>query len=159
MRLVQNLGQVTKLLKKYLEYAYAVSSNDVGRVKGILSELSADTRIRKDGGVLTFESPFEEEVYDELTKRGFIVHSQVGQSGFRVDLAVVNPEDPSAYLLGIECDGAKYHSSMTARERDVFRQKFLERRGWNIARVWSTKWWHNREREVHRLLGRIKQLR
>lgn len=140
-----------KLLKRYLEYAYAVGNNDLDRVRTILSDLSADIKVRKDLGALKFDSPFEEEVYEELTSRGYTVHPQVGQSGFKIDLAVVDPNDPSRYAVGIECDGAKFHSSITARERDVFRQKFLERRKWHIHRIWSTKWWHDRGRELKKL--------
>jgi very-short-patch-repair endonuclease len=63
------------------------------------------------------------------------VHQQVGCAGYRLDLAVVDPEDPDRYLLGIECDGAMYHSSPVARDRDRLRQQILEGLGWNIYRI------------------------
>ena len=36
---------------------------------------------------------------------------QIGTAGFFVDLAVSDPEKPGRFVLGIECDGAQYHSS------------------------------------------------
>ena len=68
---------------------------------------------------------------------GYIIHRQIGASGFSIDLAVVNPENQNEYILGIECDGAAYHSSKSARIRDRLRQQILERLGWNFYRVWS----------------------
>ena len=82
------------------------------------------TTVREDEG--EYESPFEEWVGVALENRGLTVHRQVGCSGFRIDLAVVDPDNRSRYLLGIECDGAAYHSSKTARERDRLRQQVLE---------------------------------
>ncbi len=104
-----------------------------------------------------FDSPFEEEVYDRLTDAGWKVHPQVGVGGFYIDLAVVDPERPGAYLLGVECDGASYHSAKTARDRDRIRQRVLESLGWQIHRIWSTEWWFNREREMTRLLDALRE--
>jgi very-short-patch-repair endonuclease len=97
------------------------------------------------------ESFFEEQVAARLRRRGWVVHSQVGVSGFRIDLAVVDPDAPGAYLAGIECDGATYHRGATARDRDRLRQTVLEGLGWSILRVWSTDWWTNAEREADRM--------
>jgi len=98
-----------------------------------------------------FESPLEEEVARALEKRGWTVHRQVGCSGYRVDLAVVHPEYPGRYLLGIECDGATYHSSTVARDRDRLREAVLRGLGWELHRVWSSDWWRNPEREIQQI--------
>ncbi|WP_332700211.1 DUF559 domain-containing protein, partial [Halalkalibacter lacteus] len=66
---------------------------------------------------------------------GYKVDTQVGMSGYRIDLAIIHPNDPHRYILGVECDGAMYHSSKNAKERDVYRQRFLENRGWTIERI------------------------
>lgn len=86
------------------------------------------------------ESPLEAEVKRFVEGLGYRVVPQVGSAGYRVDLAVQHPEDPGRYALGIECDGAAYHSSQRARDRDRLRQEILEERGWRIHRVWSTDW-------------------
>ena len=86
------------------------------------------------------DSPFEEAVERALRANGHQVRRQVGSGGFRVDLAVVDPTAPGRYLLGVECDGATYHRSRSARDRDRLRQTVLENLGWRIHRIWSTDW-------------------
>lgn len=97
------------------------------------------------------ESPFEREVRAALQRRGHEVHAQVGCSGYRIDLAVVDPRQEGRYLLGIECDGRTYHQASTARDRDRLRQGVLEQLGWTLARVWSTDWWLDQAGETARL--------
>ena len=96
------------------------------------------------------DSPFEEQVARALRDRGHDVVHQIGSSGFFIDLGVVDPQRPGRYLLGIECDGATYHSHRSARDRDRLRQQVLEARGWTIHRVWSTDWSDHPERELEK---------
>jgi very-short-patch-repair endonuclease len=103
------------------------------------------------------ESPFEEMVAAQLQKLGYQVHTQVGSKGFYLDLAIVDPEHPGHYILGIECDGAAYHSARSARDRDRLRQQVLEAIGWKIHRVWSTDWFRNPERELKRVVEAINK--
>ena len=102
------------------------------------------------------DSPFEDSVYEFLRDEGFEVHKQVGCAGFRIDLAIVDPKNQGKYLLGIECDGAMYHSSPVARDRDRLRQQVLEGLGWDIYRIWSTDWFRNRKLSMERLLKAIE---
>lgn len=95
------------------------------------------------GSVGGFESPFEEAVAAQLEQRGWQIVPQVGISGFRIDLGVRHPDLPGAYLAGVECDGASYHSAATARDRDKVREQVLTGLGWNMLRVWSTDWWYD----------------
>ena len=105
------------------------------------------------------DSPFEESVLSRLRGAGYNVETQVGSAGFFIDLAVVDPERPGRYLLGIECDGATYHSARSARDRDRLRQEVLEGLGWRIHRIWSTDWFRNPEGELQRLVGSIEEAR
>ena len=105
------------------------------------------------------ESPFEEEVSALLRRRGYEVHTQVGCEGYRIDLAVLDSAQPGRYLLGIECDGATYHSAHSARDRDKLRQRVLEDRGWRIHRIWSPDWWKDRDGEVERVVEAIEAAR
>jgi len=109
-----------------------------------------------DAPLNDFDSPFEESVYEFLRSHGYIVHKQVGCAGYRIDLAVVDPNNPGRYLIGIECDGAMYHSSEVARDRDRLRQQVLEGLGWNIYRIWSTDWYKSREESIDRLLKAVE---
>jgi len=105
------------------------------------------------------ESPFEEAVGRALERHGYQVHYQVGSAGFRLDLAIVDPDRPGRYLLGVECDGAAYHSARWARDRDRLRQEALEKLGWRIHRIWSTDWFCNPARELDRLRESIAAAR
>ena len=100
-------------------------------------------------------SPFEEAVQDVLARYGLQVDNQVGVAGFFIDLAIVDPERPGRYLLGLECDGATYHSAASARDRDRLRQEILEAHGWSIHRIWSTDWFQREQAETDRLLNAI----
>jgi very-short-patch-repair endonuclease len=103
------------------------------------------------GSIGDFESPFEAAVARALRDKGWNVHPQVGVSAYRIDLGVVHPDEPGLYLAGVECDGAMYHSSAFARERDKIRQSVLEGLGWTLFRVWSTDWWTHRTKALDTL--------
>jgi len=105
-----------------------------------------------------FGSVFEESVYEALKKRGIQLRKQVGVSNYRIDFGVVYSENPGRYLLGIECDGATYHSTPTARDRDRLRQELLEEKfGWRIHRIWSLDWVNNPIREIDKVLSAIEK--
>lgn len=98
-----------------------------------------------------FDSEFEVQVCERLQSLGYDVKRQIGASGFRVDLAISDPEKPGRFLLGIECDGAQYHSSRSARDRDRLRQQVLEAHGWIIHRIWSADWYLRPQTELQKI--------
>jgi very-short-patch-repair endonuclease len=134
-----------KLLRNYLEFA-EVGSEILDRVP------------IGSGEIEIYESPFEEHVGEALIRQGYAIRTQIGTSGFRVDMAIVDPRDPGRFLLGIECDGRTYHQSKTARDRDRLRQEKLEDLGWRIHRIWSTEWMKNPDRELQRIRERVDEL-
>jgi very-short-patch-repair endonuclease len=99
---------------------------------------------------------FEDTVRGALIEGGLSVDAQVGASKFRIDLAIRHRQDPSRYALGVECDGAGYHSSRTARDRDLLREQVLRQMKWRIHRVWSTEWFHNPEAAVSSILQSLE---
>jgi very-short-patch-repair endonuclease len=105
------------------------------------------------------ESPFEEAVHRALTARGYQLRPQVGSQGFYIDLAVVDPDQPGRYVLGIECDGVMYHRARSARDRDRLRQEVLESVGWRLHRIWSTDWFRDPARETDRAVAAIEEAR
>ncbi|PKG45427.1 MULTISPECIES: AAA domain-containing protein [unclassified Planococcus (in: firmicutes)] len=147
-----------RLFKDYLKYARAVSNGQIERVEEVILDVNELGSTSVSTSALQFDSPFEEQVYQQLQNLGYKVETQVGMSGYRIDLAVIHPNDSSQYILGIECDGAMYHSSKNAKERDIYRQKFLESRGWTIERIWSRNWWKNQSAEIERIDQVIKAL-
>lgn len=134
----------TKILKWYLEYA------ETGRL-----ESGEETG-------MGFDSEFERWVYDKLAAKGYEVVPQVGvgrrKNKFRIDLGIKHPSFGAGYLLGIECDGATYHSSRAARDRDRIRQEILESFGWKIYRIWSTDWFEDPQHEFQKLVEYINRI-
>lgn len=128
-------------LKHFLEYAERGPDALASAVHGSLGD---------------FESPFESAVAAGLRGKGWTVHPQIGVSAFRIDLGIVHPDRSGVYMAGVECDGAMYHSSAYARERDKIRQSVLEGLGWTLFRVWSTDWWINKARALEDLDKRLQ---
>jgi very-short-patch-repair endonuclease len=104
------------------------------------------------------DSDFEVVVAEALERHGYQVECQVGVANYFIDLAVVHPKQPDLYLLGVECDGATYHSARAARDRDKYRQSVLENLGWEIYRIWSTDWFENAEAETRKLVEHLKSI-
>lgn len=132
-------------LKNYIEFA------ERGPVA--LAEFSYS-----DYGVDRFDSHFEQAVAMSLREKGWKVQTQVGVSKFRVDLGIVHPDKPGEYLAGVECDGATYHGSPSARDRDRVRQAILENLGWRIVRLWSTDYFQEPEYAMNKLHERLEVL-
>lgn len=96
---------------------------------------------------------FEQDIRDRLTAAGLKLTAQYGVSGYKIDFVASHPGQPGRFVLAIEADGATYHSSATARDRDRLRQNHLENLGWRFHRIWSTDWFRNPEAEVEKTLA------
>ena len=105
------------------------------------------------------DSPFEMEVLRALQERGYNMEIQVGTAGYFIDMAVKDPDFPGRYILAIECDGASYHSSRSARDRDRLRQGVLESLGWRFHRIWSTDWFRDSAQQLERTVVAIEAAR
>lgn len=103
------------------------------------------------------DSVFEEQVAAALRAKGYVVKMQIGIAGFFVDLAIVDADRPGRFLIGIECDGASYHSSRSARDRDRLRQAVLEDHGWIIHRIWSTDWFRRPKEQLENTILAIEE--
>jgi len=125
----ERTGRGVTALRNYLEYA------ETGR-------LSNGVGCRREP-----ESDFEIAVARALTQRGFEVDYQIGVAHCFIDLGIRDPRT-GTYILGVECDGASYHRSRYARDRDRIREEKLRLLGWNLYRIWSTDWFANPEREI-----------
>ena len=103
------------------------------------------------------DSPFQREVARRLESMGYEVHQEVASGGKFIDIGIIDPQRPGRYIIGIECDGASYHSSRSARDRDRLREEVLEGLGWKLHHVWSTDWFKNPDREVKRTVEAIEK--
>ena len=119
-----------ELLRQYLEYAASGGH--------VLGSAAHDVPL----------NPFELSVQRGLRRRGIPATPQYGVSGYRIDFACAHPDKPGLMVLALEADGASYHSSATARDRDRLRQQVLEDKGWRVHRIWSTSWFNNAEAEL-----------
>ncbi|MDR0881682.1 MAG: hypothetical protein LBP55_03955 [Candidatus Adiutrix sp.] len=131
----------TFMLKSWLEY----SANG-----GQVHLLGAPGRREPD-------SDFERYVIQQIESMGLEPVPQVGVSGYRIDIGLRHPDWPHGFIMGVECDGASYHSSASARDRDRLRQEVLEGLGWKLHRIWSTSWFANPKAEADRLREVVKQ--
>jgi hypothetical protein len=102
------------------------------------------------------ESPFEADVLSVIRSWGYDVTPQVGTAGYRIDLGVRHPDKPGEYVLGVECDGAAYHSAKAARDRDRLRTSVLEGLGWRMHRIWGISWYRDRAGQMNRLRRAIE---
>jgi hypothetical protein len=104
-----------------------------------------------------FDSAIDEDVATEIRKLGYKIVPEVGCSGYRIDLGVVDPVNEGSFLLGVECDGATYKSSSSARDRDRLREQVLRQLGWHIHHIWSPAWVARRDSEIRRLKETLEQ--
>jgi very-short-patch-repair endonuclease len=136
MDLTRLKAEGARMLARYLAYAESGGSN-----------LGQETKDKPE------LNPFERDVQTQLTKAGIPLIAQYGVSGYWIDYAAQHPSRPGRMVLAIECDGASYHSSATARDRDRLRQEHLERLGWTFHRIWSQDWFFHREAEIARAVA------
>ena len=139
-----------KLLKKYLAYARAVSNGDTAEVKDILATM------HRTKDVIDPIGAYELQIKEQLEKLGYEVDINLGNTDYKLSLGIYDRE-LGRYVLGVECDYRAFHSSPSVLERDVYRFKFLESKGWAIVRVWSRDWWLSRTKVLNDLVTVIER--
>jgi len=132
----ENSNPGAYLLKLWLEYSETGKMLDIGPPKQP-------------------DSDFERFVINQLEKNGFIAQPQVGVAGYFIDIGVKHPDYKHGYIMAVECDGASYHSSKSARDRDRLRQEVIEGLGWEFHRIWSTDWFNDPKAETERLINNL----
>ena len=113
-------------LKRFLEYAE----------KGTRSTINSVTRQQSEA-----TASIETIIADRLRSLGYTVHTDIGCSGYKIDIGIVDTENTSNYQLGIICDGKNYKRTKTARDREIVQNNVLKALGWNIYRIWTMDWW------------------
>ena len=138
-------NQGPRLLQKYLQYTRAVAEGKTEEVGAILAELSAD-RVRTHNRFSNV-AEVEVQIKEKLEKAGYKVDIGLGNSESRISLAVYDTET-DRYLVGVELDKDAFRASDSCLERDVYKPKFLEARGWTIIRIWCRDWWINPQKVI-----------
>lgn len=113
-------------LKRFLEYAEKGTRSTINSVPRQLSEATAS---------------IETIIADRLRSLGYTVHTDIGCSGYKIDIGIVDTENTSNYQLGIICDGKNYKRTKTARDREIVQNNVLKALGWDIHRIWTIDWW------------------
>ena len=140
-----------KIFKSYLKYVRAVSNKKNKEAQFILDSFKPSLPQAQVDEVV---NQLEYEIKEALVKLGYSVETNLGNTDYKLSLAVYD-KARDRYLLGIECDYAAFKSSDSIMERDVYRNKFLESRGWSIMRVWSRDWWMNKEKVINSIVKAI----
>ena len=139
-------------------YDMHLTANPPYGVKALKEFLSYAENLTLGASQITQQSsePFEDAIASFLVENGYTVDKQIGCAGFRVDLAIVDDENPGKYILGITTDGKMYASSKVARDRDRLREQVLKGLGWKLYHLWSTDWYRNRDLGRKRLLEAVE---
>lgn len=140
-----------KIFKSYLKYVRAISNKKKKEAEFILNSFKPP---KVQPNEIIVENQLEDEIKEELIKLGYDVETNLGNTDYKLSLAVYDKK-LDRYLLGIECDYSAFRSSDSILERDVYRTKFLQSRGWNIMRVWSRDWWHNKNKVISNIVKQI----
>ncbi len=132
----KNLGP--KLLQKYLMFTRAVAKGDNKEASVILSDIHPEEK--KGETFVSNVAAVEIQMKERLEKLGYKVDTGLGNNNNRISLAIYD-EKTDKYLVGVELDTDAFRESDSCLERDVYKPRFLEARGWTIIRVWCRDWW------------------
>lgn len=102
---------------------------------------------------------FENLIADVLRQQGYEVHTQIGASAYKINLGIVDPDNPDRYLLGILTDGKNYYRAHTSKDREITQVNVLRMLGWNIHKIWSTEWWEKPEKVIAGIITAIEQVK
>ena len=130
-------------LKRFLEYAE----------KGTKRILNTSTSIQPSKE----ETSIEKIIADKLRSLGYTVHTDIGCSGYKIDIGIVDTQNPSNYQLGIICDGKNYRRTKTVRDREIVQNNVLKALGWNICRIWTMDWWEKPDEVIASIQTAIVQ--
>jgi|GEM_PF-2393570 len=146
-------------LHLFLNYAKSVSEGSEDNQKKYLDDARQLINVTQPSNVSgEIDSEFELQVTKALKEAGLNVENQVGESGFKIDIGIKHNNPELGYILGIECDGATYHGTLSARLRDIWRQSILVDRGWEILRIWSVDWWTKPDLVIEGIKRKIESI-
>lgn len=97
-----------------------------------------------------------EEIAKEIEKLGYKVNCNIGCSEYKIDIGIVDPENPDSYLLGILADGENCKNSATSKDRFVLQPDVLAGLGWKIMRVWTLDWLDDSARVIEKIKSEIE---
>ena len=122
-----------------------------GHDLGTPSNIAEKQRTGRDGILQT--------ICLKIREHGYECETMVGHSDFHIDIAVLDPYDPTNYLMGILLDGDGYRRTTNTRDREVAQIGVLKNLGWTLHRVWTIDWWDKREKEIQKIQTKLDGLK
>ncbi|HHW90600.1 MAG TPA: DUF4011 domain-containing protein [Clostridiales bacterium] len=136
-------AQGVKALRGFLEYAQKGAQS--------LSYKASYLKISKQG--------LEEQIVNILKQRGYDGVINYGTSGYKINIAIKDPDNPEKFILGVMCDSVGYSKVKTVKDRELAPFNVLKKLGWNIMRVWSLDFWDSPEKVINKIIRKIESLR
>lgn len=127
---IKNRGQL--LLKQFLKYAQEQTF-----------KVSDGSRLEK-ASIITF-------IKKDLENRGFTVALNIGNSDFKVDLAIIN-KSGDAYELGILIDSQSLGKDISCRDKFYVQEAVLNSLKWKIINIYSLEYFKDRNRTIDKIV-------
>ena len=97
----------------------------------------------------------KESICTALAAEGYSADTDIGKSGFKVDVGVIDPDDPESYCLGILIDGSSVNTGASASTREIEQPAMLRSLGWNVIKIWSLEWWEDPKKVIAQCIDAI----
>lgn len=144
----------TTTFVRFLHYVALVSGKSTEEARQLLKTFeSAETMSSSEN-----RKGLAKNIADRLTELGYPADVNVGDCGFKIDLAVRDQENSNRYLLAIEIDGGAHISAGYSRDRDRARTVLLRAKGWSVYNVWTQDWLRDRNRVISAIQEEIKSV-
>jgi hypothetical protein len=143
-------------LGAYLRYAEYVHDGELDAATELLASFNGKMPHNPPPARENDSDALVQTIRDVLESKGHKTVLLPSEDAFSVDVAVVHPMT-KLYSLGVELDGPRHHVLNSARARDLWRPKVLERSGMQVHRVYSAAWASNTAQERQRLLEAAKK--
>ena len=98
---------------------------------------------------------FINRIVDILNKKGYKAITNVGDNSYKIDIAVLDNDDPSKIRFAILTDGLNYQNLKSSRDRNVLIDNVLELRGWKIFHIFMETSINNLENIIDNILKNI----
>ena len=102
---------------------------------------------------------FARHIIRFLNKCGYRCATNVGNDKTHIDIAVYNPDNEGAFLLGIILNTVDFYRQNTFYDREIGQMQILTRLNWNLLRIWILDWQNDPHREEQKILKTLGELR
>ena len=144
-----------KLFKQFLEFAFHMHKgrrHEAERVLNTVRQARRSSPVRAPKMPAEGFVPLATQIGLALEAEGIPHEVGVGTSTFQVPIGILDPEDPTRFVLAILTDDGL--GSGSAFETHVHHRNVLSQRGWKVLRVTAAAWYRRHDE----LLDEIAEL-